>query len=609
MGKVFIASSQEGQEYAEIVARVVHAEGHQPLLWWSPTSFPLNRTLIESVAALGGVADGALIVATPDDLTTRRGRETYSPTGNILLEYGFFSGTLGRDRTAIIRVANATLPSDLSGVVYLQLPPLGGSDTAVYQAVHAREPLATWLQDLDTTSNDARKIAHALNKLGPFSSSTARMQLKAQMLSAHITSRAFVRLPRAAVSELFERYGRLLPGGDEVGYHDKTIVNSFLNLADVPKGSDDERALASHFAGYVAGLLNEGLVTAPTLVAMSKLGKTSVVEMAASMLPFPVVEVSPDAPSRDRRIEGYFEPGDRVCFLHDVVLSGHHLVDCIACLRARGVAADDLVALARHEADTQGLMPLMSANGVTLHFAETYRPERSNSDQVTPASESRRCLLCDVLEGVADVPFRRLFNEAEARSEILLETATCAVVADVAPLTEGHVLIVAKSHVPSLASMSDGERRDVEAVRQEVSRILQRATGIQCVAFEHGLCDPAIRSSCGIDHAHLHVLPLGVDLMVALASKWSWTHVAGLEDVPPATSVAGEYLLYIDQKGVCSYAELTEASSQVFRRTVAEQLGKPIWSWSDQTLLGDRMADRAAVARVREMLGSDVERA
>lgn len=80
-------------------------------------------TLLDSLLRLLNEADGALIIATPDDRTTRRGATSYAPASNVLLEYGLFTGRLGQARVAIVTVGDPDLPSDLGGVVHLRLGP------------------------------------------------------------------------------------------------------------------------------------------------------------------------------------------------------------------------------------------------------------------------------------------------------------------------------------------------------------------------------------------------------------------------------------------------------------------------------------------------------
>lgn len=85
-----------------------------------------GRTLIEKFEDLGASADLAFVILTPDDVVAdpssgdpakRRARQ------NVILELGFFLGTFGRHswRVFLLYKGPLELPSDLSGVVYLDI--------------------------------------------------------------------------------------------------------------------------------------------------------------------------------------------------------------------------------------------------------------------------------------------------------------------------------------------------------------------------------------------------------------------------------------------------------------------------------------------------------
>jgi predicted nucleotide-binding protein len=63
-------------------------------------------------------SDFAVVVLTPDDVTTKRGQTYDVPRDNVLFELGFFMGRLGVERTYMVssRVNSPTLPSDLDGI-------------------------------------------------------------------------------------------------------------------------------------------------------------------------------------------------------------------------------------------------------------------------------------------------------------------------------------------------------------------------------------------------------------------------------------------------------------------------------------------------------------
>ena len=98
----------------------------------------------------------------------------------------------------------------------------------------------------------------------------------------------------------------------------------------------------------------------------------------ASGLPFLIVRREAKAYGTGNRIEGVFEPGQRVCLIEDVVTSGGAAVDAVAAVRAAGLICRTAVcvvdreeggasALARHAVR---LRPLFTASQV-LRDGET----------------------------------------------------------------------------------------------------------------------------------------------------------------------------------------------------------------------------------------------
>lgn len=80
--------------------------------------FELSATYIESLEKVSHEADFAVLVLTPDDVTTSREAEKLAPRDNVVFELGLFIGSLGRERCFLVHEQrpDLKLPSDLLGV-------------------------------------------------------------------------------------------------------------------------------------------------------------------------------------------------------------------------------------------------------------------------------------------------------------------------------------------------------------------------------------------------------------------------------------------------------------------------------------------------------------
>ncbi len=606
MSFVFVASSVEGKPYAEVVARLIAGHGGRPLLWWSQTAFPVGVTLVESLFEISSRVDSAIIVMTPDDETLRRGVKSYSPGQNVLLEYGLFAGRLGRSRVAVVTIGDPRMPSDLEGVHHVRLPPLPpDSDVESYSAIEAAPRIIPWLQALDAGSSDGMRIASLVSRLAPGAKPAHRIRIKSRILCEQVDPDDFPRLTAEHLEHLLLKYTYRPDDHQEVGYSKRTNVSAYLDLSGLPAGSPDERDLAGHLARYVAELISDGGLR-PTVIAISKLASQGLLRTAAQRLSIPLIMVSPYGPNADAPIEGFFEPGDRAILLHDVALSGQHLVDCIVTLRSHGLTANDLVTLTRHRAADGSLPALMRENRINVHCASLLLPEKGRVLSGMPSVDNDSpavipCVLCDVIQNKDGVPVRAMFDRDELPTEILRETQNFALIADVAPLMPGHALLVSKRHAISMSKCSPQELAELDVFRREAAEILAAAYSRDVVAFEHGLCNRSKMANCGIDHAHMHLVPLGFSLLPMLTQDFAPRQLRSLESLPEAAARRDEYLLLIEDADVVQLVFTETPTRQYFRRVVSAITGRDVWNWNDEVLLRENREAREWILGVHQV--------
>jgi len=81
-----------------------------------------GKTLPEKFEQLARGADGAIALATPDDIGGLAGESAGTPAfrarENVWIEYGWFWGRLGRKRVMLLHKGQVLVPSDLNGLEY-----------------------------------------------------------------------------------------------------------------------------------------------------------------------------------------------------------------------------------------------------------------------------------------------------------------------------------------------------------------------------------------------------------------------------------------------------------------------------------------------------------
>lgn len=103
-------------EKLKVEAVVLHEQSNQ------------GRTIIEKLERFGD-ADFAVVLLTPDDIgTVKSTPDSLRPRArqNVVLELGYFIGRLGRERVCALHKGGLELPSDFTGVVYVEIDPTGG---------------------------------------------------------------------------------------------------------------------------------------------------------------------------------------------------------------------------------------------------------------------------------------------------------------------------------------------------------------------------------------------------------------------------------------------------------------------------------------------------
>jgi len=114
--RVFIASSTEGLAIAEAIE--LDLQYFADVTIWDQGVFDLSACSLAALDEAADQSDFAIVVLTPDDVTTKRGQTYAVPRDNVIFELGFFMGRLGPERTYIVysRTSSPALPSDIAGV-------------------------------------------------------------------------------------------------------------------------------------------------------------------------------------------------------------------------------------------------------------------------------------------------------------------------------------------------------------------------------------------------------------------------------------------------------------------------------------------------------------
>lgn len=167
-------------------------------------------------------------------------------------------------------------------------------------------------------------------------------------------------------------------------------------------------------------------------------------------------------------------------------------------------------------------------------------------------------------------------NGRKPWNECLLETDHFVVLPSLGALVEGWLLIVPKEHYICMGALPTAWRQEADCLAEQVRNLLRERYDLPILSFEHGPSVVQHGTGCGVDHAHLHVVPLDCDIVqfiepfVLPALDW----IPAAWDERSRAYQTGQDYLYFKQEGSAGHLAVSaDFGSQVFRKAIASYLG------------------------------------
>jgi diadenosine tetraphosphate (Ap4A) HIT family hydrolase len=156
---------------------------------------------------------------------------------------------------------------------------------------------------------------------------------------------------------------------------------------------------------------------------------------------------------------------------------------------------------------------------------------------------------------------------------ILKETAHFRLVTDHAPLLEGHLLIIPRSHYTCYGDVPETLDTELFVLKQEVQQFFQQYYAAP-VFWEHGIYHQTVF------HAHLHCFPFG-DVHYDLSEDLHDELVASQDDLRSWYTTRGEYFYLEDSQHAMLFPPVAERYYSIIRgvlsRGIISQVGSINW--------------------------------
>jgi ATP adenylyltransferase len=168
-------------------------------------------------------------------------------------------------------------------------------------------------------------------------------------------------------------------------------------------------------------------------------------------------------------------------------------------------------------------------------------------------------------------------RESDHRPEnrLVAETRSFAAVPSLGSLVPGWLLVVPKRPMLNLAYLERSEREELRGLIAALAERLRVFDG-EVYAFEHGSSAFGSISGCGVDQAHLHIVPLTINLPKAavLQRAIRWEHRSCIATEGFVDERDAEYLALYNMSSLEALIGYPERpTSQWFRKLIATEIG------------------------------------
>lgn len=193
------------------------------------------------------------------------------------------------------------------------------------------------------------------------------------------------------------------------------------------------------------------------------------------------------------------------------------------------------------------------------------------------------CCFCD--EFIKNKPF-----PIYTQNRVLLENKFSVAFPSLGAICNGHILIIPKTHTTSLALTPSLVLEYVLELRERVANKLTERFG-SVVQFEHGVL-PGEGGGCGVDHAHLHVLPnlLNQPLSSLLPLEMAEITASCFSELKNFGAMERPYLYIEESSGEKKIFFTEHLPSQFVRRIISSHIKSAEWDWTHRPVNNNFLA-------------------
>lgn len=171
-------------------------------------------------------------------------------------------------------------------------------------------------------------------------------------------------------------------------------------------------------------------------------------------------------------------------------------------------------------------------------------------------------------------------SSLEERGGIIASCGAFNIVVDRAPITDGHILITPKKHIKSFSLLSKKDLLLVNVIITHCKLIMKKIyKKNNFVIAEHGMKENSKVRMCGIDHAHIHIIPISTNVDKSSLTLFEKNLI---HELPELTNFRDRdyFFLKFDNEDINLYLS-SKFPPQLFRQIIYITLDLEEYDWQE----------------------------
>lgn len=186
----------------------------------------------------------------------------------------------------------------------------------------------------------------------------------------------------------------------------------------------------------------------------------------------------------------------------------------------------------------------------------------------------------DEMKVIKSCKYCNFINNAgsDLHNTIIAETDSFIVVPTLGSLVPGWQLVIPKEHCLNALQLNFDKKEELNNLLQHRIELTKNIFKQQVLIFEHGAISDNTAIGCGIDHAHIHIVPFEMDILNEIKQKEPTFRKLDIKSIydfylHKNKEQGKPYWVFSSDQNAVYYTDEMQESSQFFRKIIAKHCG------------------------------------